>query len=62
MRVFLANLWNNETGVSSVEYALLLSIVGSGIILATDQLSAAVVNKMGDAAVCIEGVDATTCV
>ena len=30
---FLATLWGNESGISSVEYALLLAFVTAGIIL-----------------------------
>ena len=54
MRTFLNNLWNDESGISSVEYALLLAFVAAGIILAADQLSNAVSNEMEDAATCIE--------
>jgi len=45
--------WNDESGISSVEYALLLAFVAAGIILAADQLSNAVSNEMTDAAECI---------
>jgi Flp pilus assembly pilin Flp len=54
MRKFLSNLWNNESGISSVEYALLLAFVAAGIIMAADQLSNAVSNEMTGAATCIE--------
>jgi Flp pilus assembly pilin Flp len=52
---FLSNLWTDESGISSVEYALLLAFVAAGIIVAADQLSNAVSNEMEDAASCIEG-------
>ena len=52
---FLSNLWNDESGISSVEYALLLAFVAAGIIVAADQLSNAVSNEMENAASCIEG-------
>ena len=55
MRKFLSNLWNDESGISSVEYALLLAFVAAGIILAADSLSNAVSNEMNQAADCIEG-------
>jgi Flp pilus assembly pilin Flp len=61
MRKFLMELWRDESGISSVEYALLLAFVASGIILAADLLANAVSNEMADAAKCIEGVDATVC-
>ncbi len=56
MRKFLSNLWNDESGISSVEYALLLAFVAAGIITAAKLLSNAVKNEMTDTANCIEGV------
>ncbi len=47
---FLARLWANECGISSVEYALLLAFIGGSIILAADELSGAVSNEMNDTA------------
>jgi len=59
---FLSNLWNDESGISSVEYALLLAFVAAGIIVAADQLSNAVSNEMLGAAACIEdSVAQATC-
>ena len=58
MRQFLVRLWTDESGISSVEYALLLSFVAAGIILGAEALSDAVENEMMDAASCIE-VDPT---
>ena len=51
---FLTKLWNDESGISSVEYALLLAFVAAGIITAAELLSNAVGNEMKDAANCIE--------
>ena len=31
MRKFMTKLWNDESGISSVEYALLLAFVAGGI-------------------------------
>ncbi len=59
MSKFLSDLWNDESGISSVEYALLLAFVAAGIILAADQLSNAVSNEMENAADCIDGVTAS---
>jgi Flp pilus assembly pilin Flp len=59
MTKFLSNLWNDESGISSVEYALLLAFVAAGIILAADQLSNAVSNEMKDAANCISTSDSS---
>ena len=50
----LARLWNDESGISSVEYALLLAFVAAGIITAAELLSNAVQNEMEDTATCIE--------
>ncbi len=50
----LARLWNDESGISSVEYALLLAFIAAGIIAAAETLSNAVENEMKDTALCIE--------
>ena len=57
---FLTRLWKDESGISSVEYALLLAFVAAGIIVAADSLSNAVSNEMEQAANCIEATIATT--
>ncbi len=49
-----ARLWNDESGISSVEYALLLAFVTAGIIAAAGELSSAISNQMEDATNCIE--------
>ena len=49
----LVRLWNDESGISSVEYALLLSFVAAGIIVAADLLADAVSNEMIQTANCI---------
>ncbi len=46
----LARLWPDESGISSVEYALLLAFIGGGILMAADELSDAVANEMEDTA------------
>ncbi len=51
---FVTNLWNDESGISSVEYALLLAFVAAGIIAAAELLSNAVTNEMQDSACLIE--------
>ncbi len=43
---FFTKLWNDESGISSVEYALLLAFVAAGIIAAAGVLSNAVTNEM----------------
>ena len=64
MRKFLTKLWQDESGISSVEYALLLAFVAAGIIIGAEALSEAVENEMLDAASCIEtgfAADGGTC-
>ncbi len=61
MTKFLSNLWSDESGISSVEYALLLAFVAAGIIVAADGLSDAVSGEMNDAADCIEATVAANC-
>ena len=51
---FFTKLWNDESGISSVEYALLLAFVAAGIITAAELLSNAVENEMTTTATCIE--------
>ncbi len=51
---FFTRLWNDESGISSVEYALLLAFVAAGIIAAAELLSNAVENEMCDTASLIE--------
>ena len=51
----------NRRGISSVEYALLLAVIGGGIAIGAGQLTNAVSQEMSDAADCIKGTE-TTCV
>ncbi len=55
MKELLVRLWADESGISSVEYALLLAFVAAGIILGAEVLSEAVEGQMLDAATCISG-------
>ena len=50
----ISNLWNDESGISSVEYALLLDFVAAGIIVAAELLSNAVQKEMEDSSCLIE--------
>ena len=45
----------DESGISSVEYALLLAFVGAAIIVGASSLSTAVTGKMEASADCIDG-------
>ena len=54
-RIILGSLWKCESGISAVEYALLLAFVAAGIIVAADSLSNAVSNEMTETAELIDG-------
>ncbi len=57
---FLAKLWQDESGISSVEYVLLLALIGSAIIVGASLLGDEVGNELADTAACI-GSDGNTC-
>ncbi len=59
MGKFLTKLWQDESGISSVEYALLLAFVAAGIIAGAELLSEAVESEMINAADCIKGTGGT---
>ncbi len=52
---FLARLWSDECGISSVEYAMLLAFVAAGIIMGAEMLSNAVTNEFSDTAILLDG-------
>ncbi len=54
IRMSLTKWRADESGISSVEYALLLAFVATGIILAAEGLSNAVQGQMKETAHCIE--------
>ena len=55
----IIKLWNDESGASAAEYALILAIVGAGIAVAAVALGDAITTAMDDASDCIDGTDAT---
>jgi pilus assembly protein Flp/PilA len=57
----LKTLWNDDSGASAAEYALILAIVGSGIAIAAIGLGTKISTAMNDAATCIEKHDAANC-
>ena len=57
----ISKLWSDESGISSVEYALLLAFVAAGIITAAELLSNAVENEMTETAACIETGTTAAC-
>ncbi len=61
MGKFLTKLWQDESGISSVEYALLLAFVAAGIIIGAEVLSEAVEGEMKSAASCITTGNTANC-
>jgi pilus assembly protein Flp/PilA len=60
MSKFLA-FFQDETGASAAEYALILAIVGAGIAIAALALGNTISNAMNAASNCIAAPNATTC-
>jgi Flp pilus assembly pilin Flp len=60
MRKFITKLWQDESGISSVEYVLLLALVGSAIIAGASFLGQEVGLQLDETAQCIQ--DGTNCV
>ncbi len=58
--MFLARLWNDESGVSAVEYVLLLALVGSTLIIGASFLGLEVGLQLDETATCIQA--GITCV
>ena len=57
----LRRILGQRRGISSVEYALLLAVIGGGIAIGAGQLTKAISLEMSGAADCIKGTD-TSCV
>ncbi len=53
----LNRFWRNDKGISSVEYALLLSFFSMGIILGAEDLSSAVQARMEETTECLDESD-----
>ena len=55
----IIKLWNDESGASAAEYALILAIVGTAIAAAAILLGDTIATAMNDASECIssDGVD-----
>ena len=60
MRKFMTKLWQDESGISSVEYVLLLALIGSAIIVGASLLGDSVANELEETAECISS-DGNTC-
>ncbi|WP_246604871.1 Flp family type IVb pilin [Aquisediminimonas sediminicola] len=59
MKSFLKNMWNDQSGASAAEYALILAIVGTGIALAAVVLGGSIGNAMNKSSNCISATTAT---
>ncbi len=60
MRKFMTKLWQDESGISSVEYVLLLALIGSAIIIGPSLLGNEVGNQLSDTATCVAS-DGSNC-
>ena len=60
MRKFMTKLWQDESGISSVEYVLLLALIGSAIIVGASLLGDSIANELNETALCISS-DGATC-
>ncbi len=60
MRKFMTKLWQDESGISSVEYVLLLALVGSAIIVGASFLGQEVGEQLNETATCIDA--GTSCI
>lgn len=62
---FFKNLWNDQSGASAAEYALILAIVGTGIAVAAWGLGEAIDGAITNATTCINdaaaGSEPTDC-
>ena len=57
----LIHFWNDESGASAAEYALILAIIGAAIAVAAMTLGTSIGGAMNDAATCINGGTAESC-
>lgn len=57
---FFKNLWNDQSGASAAEYALILAIVGTGIAVASFTLGNSISTAMGEASNCITRTPSNT--
>jgi len=61
MTTMLKNLWNDQSGASAAEYALILAIVGVGIAAAALTLGGSIGNAMNKASNCINSPSQANC-
>jgi pilus assembly protein Flp/PilA len=51
--IFVKTLWNDQSGASAAEYALILAIVGTGIAVAAFNLGGSIKGAMDQSSTCI---------
>jgi pilus assembly protein Flp/PilA len=56
----LRNFWNDESGASAAEYALILALIGSGIAIAAYGLGGEVKESLDNAEDCLNKANAGT--
>jgi len=61
MSKFLKTFWADESGISSIEYALLLAFIAAGIAIAAGDLGDAVQQRIADAVGCVDGTNSGAC-
>ena len=61
MKNFLKSFVTDESGASAAEYALILVVVGLGIVIGALALSTAIGNAMSRAASCIDAGTSGAC-
>lgn len=61
MTKLLKNLWNDESGASAAEYALILAIVGTGIALSAIYLGGQIGTAVNGAGLCINTPNQANC-
>ncbi len=54
LKKLLSGLWADESGVSAVEYVLLLAIVGGALIFGAVELGNVVAERLSETATCLE--------
>lgn len=57
----IIKLWNDESGASAAEYALILAIVGAGIAIAALTLGNTISKAMNEAGNCIDTHTSAAC-
>ena len=57
----LTRFWNDDSGASAAEYALILAIIGAAIAIAAIALGGAIADAMNEARECIQQAEDASC-